>query len=120
MAIKHEQLDESEIDKIIESHLERCTAKRYPYQVTQKLAPIRHGIAGRLREVECSEISVGGISFYLSYPPDFDHFAMSLNNDGEPIQVIGKVIGHEQIKGMAVFLVRSEFKKRLEASSSPK
>lgn len=109
-------LDTSEIDVILGDHLERRIESRHPYRVVQKLAPVRRGIQGPFRDVNCSEISAGGISFYLDYPPDFDHFVMTLGTGDKSINVLGQIVGHEQVKGTALVLVHCHFNHRLQAS----
>jgi hypothetical protein len=110
-------LESSEIDAILHAHVERRASVRFPYRVTQMMAPIRRGIQGPFREVNCSDISAGGISFYLDYPPDFDTFAIVLQNGQEPIRMLGKVVGHEVNKGAALYLVRCQFMRRLESGT---
>jgi hypothetical protein len=107
-------LDPGEIDTILNTHLERRAHPRFPYRVAQKMAPIRRGIQGPFRDVNCSDLSAGGISFYMDYPPDFDTFAIILDNGNAPIRMLGKVVGHEQMNGQSLFLVRCQFMRRLE------
>ncbi len=109
-------LDLGEINVVLAEHLERRASPRFPYRVVQKLAPIRSGIQGPFRDVNCSDLSAGGISFYMDYPPDFDTFVIILANGNAPIRMLGKVVGHQHPKGMALFLVRCQFMRRLGSS----
>jgi hypothetical protein len=98
-----------EIHAVINSQIDRRDLPRLPYRVIRQFAPIRRGIQGSFRDVNCSDISTGGISFYLDYAPDFDEFAITLSSVENQIIVIGRVIDHEQMKGSAFYLVHAEF-----------
>ncbi len=114
MEFQIETFGVDEINEVLRSQIDRRDLPRFPYRVVRQLAPIRRGIQGRFRDVNCSDISTGGISFHLDYPPDFDEFAITLNRGVNEILVIGRVIDHQQMKGSAFYLVHAEFVRCVE------
>jgi hypothetical protein len=104
-----EALGEQEIEQIVQPGAERRASQRFPYRVTQRFAPVRRGIQGRFREMVCSDISRGGISFFLDSPPDFDEVAIELKTGNQKIVVLARIVGHDPIKGLPAVLVRCQF-----------
>lgn len=104
-----EALGEQEIEQIVQPGAERRTSQRFPYRVTQRFAPVRRGIQGRFREMVCSDISRGGISFFLDSAPDFDDVAIELKSGSQKIVVLGRIVGHAPIQGLPAVLVRCQF-----------
>lgn len=60
---------------------EKRTSPRRRYQYRQMIAPMIGATIPRRRdfyEVDCEDISAGGISFYLERPPDFESLVVAL------------------------------------------
>lgn len=104
-----EALGEQEIEQIVQPNAERRASPRFPYRVTQRFAPVRRGIQGRFREMVCSDISRGGISFFLDTSPDFDELAIELKTGSNRMIVLARIVGHEPVKGLPAVLVRCQF-----------
>lgn len=108
-------LAQTEIDSLLSTGHERRASHRYPYRVVQRMAPVRRGIQGRWREVTCSDLSTGGISFLLDSPPDFDELHIELKQGAHQIVVSARVVDHAPLKGMEpACLVRCEFLGRVD------
>jgi hypothetical protein len=108
-------LGQGEIDSLLSGGQERRASPRYPYRVVQRMAPVRRGIQGRWREVTCSDLSTGGISFLLDAAPDFDELHIELKQGAHMIVVSCRVIDHAPLLGMEpACLVRCEFLGRVE------
>lgn len=73
---------------------ERRRAKRFAFPTVQLMAQYDHnGLPSRdqFRQVQCQDISSGGISFLWSQVPDFEYIVIALETNGQPIHVTARV-----------------------------
>jgi len=66
--------------------------------------------------VECNDISQGGISFYLKRPPGCEQFAIMLGQKPSLTTLVGRVVYSRVVdhNGEKVYLVGCQFIDRLE------
>ena len=103
-------LDPIEIDRLLTTANDRRASPRYPYRVVQRMAPVRRGVRGEWREVTCSDLSTGGISFLLNAPPDFDELHMELKQGTQQFVLSTRVVDHSPLRGLEpACLVRCAF-----------
>lgn len=81
-----------------ESDAEQRTEVRRPYQCVQRIAPIHHGELPKgnmFAEVECCDLSPGGVSFYTPAMPDYDGLVIALGTPEQPLYVTAEVVNTE-------------------------
>lgn len=73
---------------------ERRRSRRYSYPATQLLAPYVRGAlpaASEFREVQCQDISSGGVAFAWPVEPDFDDVVIQLGLPRSPMFVTARI-----------------------------
>ncbi len=96
------------------SWVEMRSSPRKKYQVNQQIGPMHGGFLPTTDEyfnVECNDISKGGISFYLKRPPGCEQFAIVLGQKPEVTILIAKVVYARQVEhgGQRMYLVGCQF-----------
>jgi len=94
--------------------LEQRVTLRRAYRYVQRIAPVIDDVMPKpdqFVEVQCNDISAGGISFFLDKPPDFDSLVVALGR--EPALTyftarVARVAGVDQ-DGPKVYLVGCKF-----------
>jgi len=91
---------------------------RRQYGYRQSIAPITdHGIPvfDELSEVECKDISGGGMSFYADFQPTYKRVLVSLGPSSNPQYFLAKVIhiARERSRGGERYVVGCRFIKRV-------
>lgn len=96
-------------------------APRYAYRRRQCVAPWKPGEAfpspDAFHEVECKDISVGGISYFTHEHPGYRSLVISIGNTEAPIFMACEIV-HTRVaafEGNVGYLVGCKFSKRLEA-----
>jgi hypothetical protein len=92
---------------------------RREYHYRQSVAPIYGGcIPARkdFREIECRDISAGGIAFYMDLPPDFDSLVVALGREPDQSFFTAKVVRVEktQRNGQGRYLLGCRFLGRVQ------
>jgi hypothetical protein len=95
------------------------SSPRKQYQVSQRIAPMHNDLPPQVDEyfnVECNDISQGGISFYLKRPPGCEQFAIVLGQKPMVTVLIGRVVYSKAVKhnGDRMYLVGCQFIDRLK------
>ncbi|HKD37035.1 MAG TPA: PilZ domain-containing protein [Pirellulales bacterium] len=73
---------------------ERRRSKRFAFPTIQLMAEYDHnGLPSRdqFRQVQCQDVSSGGISFLWPRFPDFEYIVIALETNGPPIHVTARV-----------------------------
>jgi hypothetical protein len=97
-----------------ETNHESRTSPRMQFEYRQRIAPMHDKLLPTPEEyldVECNDISRGGISFYLRRPPACKYFAVSLGQKNQTTTVIAKVAYSREVKvnGQKLYLVGCKF-----------
>jgi hypothetical protein len=100
------------------SGAELRSSPRKQFQYAQRIAPMHGGLLPAKDEyfnVECNDISQGGISFYLRRPPGCEHFAVALGQKPKVTVLVAKVVYSRAVehKGAKMILVGCKFVDRL-------
>jgi hypothetical protein len=118
----------AEIARIIQPHeqdsppvrqSERRRDPRWPYRVTQMVA--FHGESQKaakemLQAVRCHDISLSGISFFLSAPPKSQHCTLFLGRTPRLIVVKARVVHSEPVEDSPnTWIIGCEFVEKLAA-----
>jgi hypothetical protein len=95
------------------------SSPRKQYQVNQRIAPMHKDLPPHVDEyfnVECNDISQGGISFYLKRPAGCEKFAIALGQKPLVTVLIGRVVYSREINhnGDQMYLVGCQFVGRLK------
>ena len=92
---------------------------RSKYKYSQRIAPLHSKILPRVDdylEVECNDISCGGISFFLRRPPGCEHFAVALGQKSMTTLLIAQVVYIKEVNhnNQQMYLVGCKFVDRIE------
>jgi hypothetical protein len=98
---------------------EMRSSPRKQYQCNQRIGPMHGGLLPTTDEyfnVECNDISMGGISFYLKRPPGCGQFAVVLGQKPKVTILAAKVVNTKEVKhnDQQMFLVGCQFIDRLQ------
>ncbi len=101
------------------SGAELRSSPRKQYQYSQRIAPMHGGLLPAKDEyfnVECNDISQGGISFYLRRPPGCEYFAIVLGQKPMVTVLVAKVVYSKAVEhnGTRMILVGCKFIDRLQ------
>jgi hypothetical protein len=101
------------------SRRNRRRSPRQPYRYVQPITTLPDRAAQdliALCEVECDDISGGGISLILDAPPEFEKFIIALGRGAHRVRLGAKVVNVRPAErdGRQVFLVGCEFLNRLD------
>jgi len=97
---------------------ENRTAPRHDYRYVQAVAPLRNGTMPTAEDffnVDCCDLSRGGVAFYLDTPPDFDELVVVLGRGPLVKRCRAKVVhvGQLSVDGGARYRVGCRFTERL-------
>ncbi len=98
---------------------ERRKSPRRTYRYPQKIAPM-HGCAvpspGQFFNVECRDISAGGVSFFLPTPPDFETLVVELGKKPTERYYTARVARVEEVQcdGKKEYMVGCRFTGRIQ------
>lgn len=86
------------------------SSPRRVFQYRQRIAPMYTGVIPRkheLFEVDCRDISAGGLSFYLEHEPDFRALIVGLGRDPDVTYFTARVmrVGQERVGDKVRYLV---------------
>lgn len=101
------------------SYEEMRSSPRKQYQCNQRVAPI-HGdllpLVDDYFNVECNDISRGGISFFMKRPPGCERFAVVLGQKPNITILIGRVVYAREVEHneQRMYLVGCQFVDRME------
>ena len=73
---------------------EKRSSPRRAFRNSQRIAPVYGGrlpSQSKLFEVECEDISTGGIAFYMNRPPDFDTLVVALGRAPDESYLLAEV-----------------------------
>jgi hypothetical protein len=95
------------------------SSPRKRYQYNQRIAPLHGDFLPQPDDyfnVECNDISQGGISFFLKRPPGCERFAIVLGQKPTITTLIGRVVYSREVKHRdeRMYLVGCQFTGRLE------
>jgi hypothetical protein len=95
------------------------SSPRKKYQFNQRIGPMHGGLLPTTDEyfnVECNDISKGGISFYLKRPPGCEQFAVVLGQKPTITILAAKVVNTKEVKhdGQQMYLVGCQFIDRIQ------
>ena len=101
------------------SYEEMRSSPRKKYQFNQRIGPMHGGLLPRTDEyfnVECNDISKGGISFYLKRPPGCEQFAIVLGQKPKVTILAAKVVNTKEVEhdDQQMYLVGCQFIDRLQ------
>jgi hypothetical protein len=101
------------------AHEKMRSSPRKIYPFHQRVAPMHGGLRPSTDEyfnVECNDISQGGISFYLKRPPGCDRFAIVLGQKPKLTVLVGRVVYSKEVDrdGQPMYLVGCQFIDRLQ------
>jgi hypothetical protein len=115
---------EPDIDPYIPKSVEELrSSPRKQYPVRQRIAPMHGDLFPQVDEyfnVECNDISQGGISFFLKRPPGCEHFAIALGQRPRITVLIGRVAYARIVEhdGDQMYLVGCQFINRLAVKNA--
>ena len=97
---------------------EQRSSPRRPYRYRQRVAPMYEGIKPAKRlffEVECQDISAGGIAFYMNRLPDFDTVVLALGKPPTESYFTARVmrVARAEEQGRIRYLVGCRFLERI-------
>ncbi len=100
------------------SYEEMRSSPRKQYQFNQRIGPMHGGLLPTTDEyfnVECNDISKGGISFYLKRPPGCEQFAVVLGQKPKITILAARVVYSKEVKHnkQQMYLVGCQFIDRL-------
>jgi diguanylate cyclase len=103
---------------------DRRTQARYSYPRVQSIAPYVAGrapAADEFREVQCRDLTSGGISFWLPSPPEFSSLVVALGKDGTLKHLLAEVSHTAVVRNgdKTVCLVGCRFTERLDLDGAP-
>jgi hypothetical protein len=110
----------TELDSSSDKTFEKMrSSPRVTFKCNQRIAPLHKDLPPQKDEyfnVECNDISKGGISFYLKRPPGCERFAVVLGQKPNITTLIGRVASTREVthNGERMFLVGCQFVGRLE------
>jgi len=95
------------------------SSPRKKYQFNQRIGPMHGGLLPTTDEyfnVECNDISKGGISFYLKRPPGCEQFAVVLGQKPRVTILAAKVVNTKEVEhdNQQMYLVGCQFIDRLQ------
>jgi len=95
------------------------SSPRKHYRFNQQIAPMHGGLLPAKDEyfnVECNDISQGGISFYLKRPPGCEQFAIVLGQKPMITILAARVVYSREVEhdGQQMYLVGCQFIDRLQ------
>jgi hypothetical protein len=95
------------------------SSPRKKYQFNQRIGPMHGGLLPKTDDyfnVECNDISMGGISFYLKRPPGCEQFAIVLGQKPKITILAAKVVNTKEVEHdhRKMYLVGCQFVDRLE------
>jgi hypothetical protein len=101
------------------SYEEMRSSPRKNYRFNQRIAPMHGGLLPRTDEyfnVECNDISKGGVSFYLKRPPGCEQFAIMLGQKPMVTILVARVVYSREVDhdGHQMYLVGCQFIDRLQ------
>ncbi len=110
--------DHVQNSSLAKSYEEMRSSPRKKYQCNQRIAPMHGGILPTTDEyfnVECNDISKGGISFYLKRPPGCEQFAVVLGQKPNITILVAKVVYSREVQqnDQQMYLVGCQFIDRL-------
>jgi PilZ domain-containing protein len=96
---------------------DRRRSKRFAFPTLQWMAQYDHnGLPSRdqFRQVQCQDVSSGGISFLWPRIPDFEYVVIALETNGPPIHVTARVTSVRPAAGQTgQLLIGCQFTGRL-------
>jgi len=100
------------------SYEEMRSSPRKTYRFNQRIGPMHGGLMPTTDEyfnVECNDISKGGISFYLKRPPGCEQFAIVLGQKPMITILAAKVVNTKEVEhdNQQMYLVGCQFIDRL-------
>jgi hypothetical protein len=101
------------------SYEEMRSSPRKKYRFNQRIGPMHGGLLPTTDEyfnVECNDISKGGISFYLKRPPGCEQFAVVLGQKPKVTILAAKVVNTKEVEhdDQQMYLVGCQFIDRLQ------
>jgi PilZ domain len=101
------------------SYEEMRSSPRKKYACNQRIGPMHGGLLPTTDEyfnVECNDISKGGISFYLKRPPGCEQFAVVLGQKPQITILVAKVVNTKEVEhdDQHMYLVGCQFIDRLQ------
>ena len=98
---------------------EMRSSPRKKYRFNQRIGPMHGGLLPTTDEyfnVECNDISKGGISFYLKRPPGCEQFAVVLGQKPKVTILVAKVVNTKEVEhdDQQMYLVGCQFIDRLQ------
>ena len=95
------------------------SSPRETYRFNQRIGPMHGGLLPTTDEyfnVECNDISKGGISFYLKRPPGCEQFAVVLGQKPKVTILAAKVVNTKEVEhdDQQMYLVGCQFIDRLQ------
>jgi hypothetical protein len=111
----------NELDSASEKTFEQMrSSPRKTFKCNQRVAPLCSDLPPQKDEyfnVECNDISQGGISFYLKRPPGCERFAVVLGQKPNITTLIGRVASSKEVmhNDERMFLVGCQFVGRIES-----
>ena len=96
------------------------SSPRKKYQCRQRIGPMHGGLMPTMDEffnVDCNDLSMGGISFYLKRPPGCEQFAVVLGQKPNVTILTAKVVSSRPVKhnNQQMYLVGCQFIDRMPA-----
>jgi hypothetical protein len=92
---------DSEQNSSQENYVKMRTSPRKQFQYSQRIAPMLGKILPQVDdylEVECNDISSGGISFFLKRKPGCTHFVIALGQKPTVTLLIAQVMNIKEVK----------------------
>ncbi|MGD0518535.1 MAG: PilZ domain-containing protein [Thermoguttaceae bacterium] len=101
------------------SYEEMRSSPRRVYRCHQRIAPMHNGLPPLIDDyfnVECNDISKGGVSFYLKRPPGCEQFAIVLGQKPMITILVARVVYSRQVEhdDQQMYLVGCQFMDHLQ------
>ena len=110
-----------EIARLLQSEQERRASPRFPFQLTQRIAPVGVDEAPEreaFRRAMCKDVSMGGVSFYWAAPFGYPQIVVELGKETTRLLLRAEVLGSQPVVGLEPYhLVRCRFLERLSPAS---
>lgn len=106
-----------EIARLLHVDHERRASPRFPFQVTQRIAPVEPGeLPSRadFRRAMCKDVSMGGISFYWPCPFETPQVVIELGKESARFLLRAEALASHPVAGLEPYhLVHCRFVERL-------
>ena len=115
-----EESIEEFVDAVASDGQDRRQSQRFAYTVVQNMAPYdgkKLPTSDMFRQVQCHDLSTGGISFIWPHDPEFEQVVIKLTAGQRTLYVVARVVSRRPLdESKRRFLVGCRFLDRVRIS----